>query len=168
MSQPSSAPVAPSTPTTGQVSGTWAQCLALSVGVVTAVGFEVVRLREAAPQSQGWLTDVNIDTTPFLILFALVPICWWPFHLGQSRAVRQPTRAGGRPVSDTRIAWLQCLTIGIISLWVSHSIAQMTVGTSGRPFGSLPPAYHDEYSYMFQAQTFADGRLAYPSHPSHP
>jgi hypothetical protein len=30
-------------------------------------------------------------------------------------------------------------------------------------FGPLPPAYHDEYSYLFQAETFRAGRVSFPS-----
>ncbi len=32
----------------------------------------------------------------------------------------------------------------------------------GQPFGDWPPAYHDEYSYLFQAQTFLAGRVSFP------
>ncbi len=34
----------------------------------------------------------------------------------------------------------------------------------GQKFGDLPPAYHDEYSYLFQAATFLAGRVSYPSY----
>jgi len=33
---------------------------------------------------------------------------------------------------------------------------------------SLPPAYHDEYSYLFQAETFRLGSFSVPSHPRLP
>ena len=33
----------------------------------------------------------------------------------------------------------------------------------GQQFGDRPPAYHDEYSYLFQAETFLAGRLSFPS-----
>jgi hypothetical protein len=32
-------------------------------------------------------------------------------------------------------------------------------------FRDMPPAYHDEYSYIFQAKTFLAGRLYFPQHP---
>jgi hypothetical protein len=34
----------------------------------------------------------------------------------------------------------------------------------GSRFADLPPAYHDEYSYLFQAKTFLAGHLSFPSH----
>ena len=36
------------------------------------------------------------------------------------------------------------------------------------PFADLPPAYHDEYSYLLQAETFAAKRLAWPKAPVAP
>jgi hypothetical protein len=38
----------------------------------------------------------------------------------------------------------------------------------GSRFGDLPPAIHDEYSYLFQAKTFLAGRLWFPSHQNAP
>ena len=38
----------------------------------------------------------------------------------------------------------------------------LSAWTGGR-FGDLPPAYHDEFSYQFQAKTFLAGRLSFPS-----
>ncbi|MFN9938755.1 MAG: hypothetical protein ACK56I_04710, partial [bacterium] len=31
------------------------------------------------------------------------------------------------------------------------------------PFCRLPPAYHDEYSYLLQAETFLSGRISFPA-----
>ncbi|MCY2967703.1 MAG: glycosyltransferase family 39 protein, partial [Planctomycetota bacterium] len=36
---------------------------------------------------------------------------------------------------------------------------------AGQQFGDLPPAIHDEYSYLFQARTFLAGRVAFDSPP---
>jgi hypothetical protein len=35
-------------------------------------------------------------------------------------------------------------------------------------FSDLPPAYHDEFSYLFQAKTFLAGKLSFPSSPRMP
>ncbi len=57
-----------------------------------------------------------------------------------------------------RLAFPICssIVVGTVSLAVSASV--------GGRFQGLPPAYHDEYSYLFQAETFLAGRISYPSH----
>ena len=39
---------------------------------------------------------------------------------------------------------------------------QLTFSSETVAFAELPPAYHDEYSYLLQARTFRDWRLSYP------
>jgi hypothetical protein len=56
--------------------------------------------------------------------------------------------------------WLWCLLLGGISFGVSLGV--------GLRIGDLPPAYHDEFSYLFQAKTLLAGRFSFPSHPRHP
>lgn len=54
------------------------------------------------------------------------------------------------------------ISIGVI-LGCSLGMSAMT----SRMIGDLPPAYHDEFSYLFQAKTFLAGRTWFPSHPTH-
>jgi len=58
------------------------------------------------------------------------------------------------------IDWVLALLCGGVSLAVSAGI--------GSQIGDLPPAYHDEYSYLFQAKTVLAGRLSFPSALVHP
>jgi 4-amino-4-deoxy-L-arabinose transferase-like glycosyltransferase len=51
---------------------------------------------------------------------------------------------------------LLSLLVGIVSLAASLAV--------GARFDDLPPAYHDEYSYLFQARTFLAGQVSFPSH----
>lgn len=53
-----------------------------------------------------------------------------------------------------------CLAAGGLSLYLSSRI--------GLRNEHLPPAYHDEFSYLFQAKTLLSGHLSLPSHPLHP
>ncbi len=48
-----------------------------------------------------------------------------------------------------------CLLVGSVALGAAW--------LTGKAFGETPPAYHDEYSYLFQARTFLAGRLWFPS-----
>ena len=47
------------------------------------------------------------------------------------------------------------IVVGILAFRVSQIVASA--------FGELPPAYHDEFSYLFQTQTFLAGRVSFPS-----
>ena len=60
---------------------------------------------------------------------------------------------------------LAVLIIVLTSLEVSGRVNLCRVGDREQfEFHDLPPAYHDEYSYLFQAKTFFGGHLSYPSH----
>ena len=58
------------------------------------------------------------------------------------------------------IDWSLALLFGGVSL-------AMSVGIGSR-IGDLPPLYHDEYSYLFQAKTLLAGRFSFPSSLVHP
>lgn len=120
----------------------------------------------------AWLFDMNVDTTPFAVLFLLLPVMWllrepllarpprlWSgfvIWLGESPGdARNPVRSRVFPA---------CLFVAVVSLVSCLRVATTPVTADGAPFAGLPPCFHDEYSYLFQAQTFAAGRLSFPSH----
>lgn len=70
--------------------------------------------------------------------------------------IETPTSAQRRLATD----WLLALSCAAVSFAVSSVIATR--------IGDLPPAYHDEYSYLFQTQTLLAGRFSFPSSPVHP
>ncbi len=64
---------------------------------------------------------------------------------------------------------LLAVCVGCVAWGASYAVAASRVGPQRQfRFGSLPPAFHDEYSYLFQAQTFLAGRVFFPSHPTCP
>ena len=75
---------------------------------------------------------------------------------------RQRAKSGEalRPRDSIAVDWSLALLCGGVSLAVAVGI--------GWRIGDLPPAYHDEYSYLFQAKTLLAGRFSFPSAPVHP
>jgi hypothetical protein len=96
--------------------------------------------------------DPEIATVQFLILM-LAPIAWM-IHCG--RAIS----AASQEISREWVAWCLAVMVGLTSLMTSYLV--------GRSMVELPPAYHDEYSYLFQAKTLLTGSLSSPGHPTHP
>lgn len=109
-----------------------------------------------------WLCGKEADWLPFAPWLLLAPVCW------NLRRRRSPaTAASSMQVTDAPIAltatWrTYCWALGVaaLSLVISVLVAWR--------FGELPPAYHDEFSYLFQAKTFLAGRVWFPSFEPQP
>lgn len=113
----------------------------------------------------GWMAGPTADWFPFAPLLILVVLC---------SAIRSPRRRNtdkksklaiwlsqsARDQSRSLSAWGTALLIGGLAFVVARQ--------AEAPYSELPPAYHDEFSYLFQAETYLQGRLAFPSHPTHP
>jgi hypothetical protein len=146
---------------------------AISLAIV--VPAEIDRWNELTGEpGTAWLFDMNVDTTPYAVLFILAPVMW---VLRQPLIARPPrlwTRfkkwLGESPrnsPSGSRLAVILAIFfVAFVAAVSCLRVASTPVTADGVAFGALPPAYHDEYSYLFQAQTFEAGRLSFPSHPT--
>lgn len=144
--------------------------------------FEWNRLQAAIASPSGalgWFANWNLDTTlPFVVLLFLPVIFLYGLHGGSQRSLWQhflklsrgadlPTMA--QPSGSSwlitagmfLISFLCSASIGLRPIQVGNSRAQPEFSETVR-FASLPPAYHDEFSYLLQAQTFLSGRLSWP------
>ena len=132
------------------------------VGAVV-FAFQMTTLRLTEIQNDGllWMTWVGLP-------IVLAPLFWW---LG-GRA-RAGERGSGEVVNieratDTSDRPSSTIVAACSGLVVSVSLFALSVGLTaavGSFFRGMPPAYHDEYSYIFQAKTFLAGRLFFPQHP---
>jgi len=123
------------------------------------------------------LFDINIDTTPFAFLLLVLPVCWfarrnvlersprWFGRAAQWLAETPTSTASGTRRRAAILATLVALTALLSCIRVSRTIAEPN---DAWRFGDLPPAFHDEYSYLFQARTFLAGEWSHPSHPDVP
>lgn len=147
--------------------------LAVVWAVVTmlACGLEVRRLCQALNADAGlsaWLFYWDMESTlPCLVLLSL-PVVILAARLGRKRrpafVAAGSTESPGRSGKTAAIAVL----LFVVSMFCSWQVGSRTVSASfgfvsiERPFSELPPAYHDEYSYLLQARTFLNGRLSWP------
>lgn len=119
---------------------------------------------QTAGGSLGPILAADPDALVWLALLANAPLLWWVERRGlvSGRLTRNIGLALRRAWERSGAGGLRpaCLSIlvGAVSL-----LASVLVGAQ---FDDLPPAYHDEYSYLFQAETFLAGRVSYPSHPA--
>lgn len=159
------------------------QIIAWLVGLAVTLPAELRRylpIRESGGDLAAWLVNANVDTTlPFLLLLA-APVVWLIprldiFRRGLSFTRSSPwlgesTRPGTDRSRETDWRdWLLASIVALISLAVSIGVSLARVQDEPPvAFGDLPPAYHDEYSYLFQAETFLKGRVSSPSHPEMP
>jgi hypothetical protein len=104
----------------------------------------------------GILSGEQPDWFPFLPLVVLLPLLWW----------RWPLPVTGDPDADSdshgtlRTACLATVIVGVTAFAVSRGLNGHFAEPGGVPY---PPAYHDEYSYLLQAETFLQGRTWLPA-----
>ncbi len=125
--------------------------LAWVLGMLLILGFEGPRW--FSPEGRlaalsGWLCGEEADWLPFLPIF-LAGIGLLRRPVGPAVRV-EPTKGKPTGTSDLGLS----LALGLFGVAV--------VAWTGWEQRNLPPAYHDEYSYLFQSETFLDGRTSYP------
>ncbi len=141
---------------------------------VFSLAVEVVRSAAELDQLSPWMravADYASDSPMYLPLVLLFPLAWWirsGLILHRTDLLRKCTGAwaawclppGSTPSSRGILVrdWCLAIVIGGLSWIVSSQV--------GQNLGDLPPAYHDEYSYLFQARTLLAGRFSFPSHPT--
>jgi hypothetical protein len=127
----------------------------------------------------GWLCGRPARWLPFLPwVIAGCCITWprrGPAQAQSESADNSPRSAACSPIDswtsrESRRAWIASLFIMLIALLASLGVSRMTVQVDSEavPFGDMPPAYHDEYSYRLQSETFLAGRTSFPSFEPHP
>ena len=140
----------------------------ISVLLVFSLAAVAEVLRWADPQRRlealtGWLAGVDADWLPALVVLLLAPVCFL------AAGVKAPARSisAWRRWSDLS-AQTDSKQTGL--WWISGLVFTLALGASwwaGRDWAGFPPAYHDEYSYLFQAETYLQGRWWLPSAPRH-
>jgi hypothetical protein len=145
---------------------TWLIPYLLAWGVFLAGEFFNAAKTPRPPTAVEWLMGAD-DRLLYLLLLLAAPFVWWaagkailrpgPFSRGLVRRAGALWDFLSAPSGDSPIRLI------LLSLLVAGVSLAASFGVGSR-FDDLPPAYHDEYSYRFQAETFLAGRLFFPSH----
>jgi hypothetical protein len=147
-----------------------AQAVALFAVLVLVIPAEVEHLQDAAKrQWSDWFIGVNVDTTPALLLFVVLPFFWlvrrplWSFSGGWwERLTVWWVSSVETPPSIRAI-----VLVATTSLTMCAHVGSIQVGDREQyRFGNLPPAFHDEFSYLVQAETYLAGRVSFEGHPT--
>jgi hypothetical protein len=145
-----------------------AQIIAFATGLLLTIPAEIPWVKSARETKVGllaWIFEMRLDTTLPLILLAVVPFIWFV----RRRSNREAASSAIRAPSTLSVAWAMAIACLLTSIAASAWVASYEVGSKPAfRFGELPPAYHDEFSYLFQAKTYLAGKLSFPSSPQMP
>ncbi|MFY9252021.1 MAG: hypothetical protein WAO83_01100 [Fuerstiella sp.] len=142
---------------------------AWAITLVVAASMEFSRLLLAVEQDGGlatWLTFWNMESSmPLLVLLAFPVLA----RIGRTRQATKIVAPSKVSATGSVRVWLAGIFVFSLSMLCSYRIGaepisvKLAYSSTTIPFADLPPAYHDEYSYLLQARTFRNLRLSYPA-----
>jgi hypothetical protein len=142
----------------------WAEAAGFCGAVAAVAAIEIARRPEylAQPALVLAYTPQGETTWVGLVVLAL-PIIGWLGRRTRADSNAPVSPAEARPQSTHhRPSLALAVFLSVLVFFVHVGLAAHV----GRLFRGMPPAYHDEYSYLFQAKTFLAGRLFFSQPPA--
>lgn len=124
----------------------------------------LIQIRQSSGSVVDWLLTLDLETVYFLVLPILLFLSHRKGEIQDNSKTGKIKNPEVDPKQEYKTAWGLSLLVMIVSLSMSYLISEKQVHPEfDLTLGELPPAYHDEYSYLFQTKTFSAGRLSFPS-----
>ena len=146
--------------------------VAWTVGLLLIVSFEGVRWANPETRAEslsGWLCGREADWLPFLPIFLAGLVMWQVKSKASGEQGGANEQTGGDHAASLTLH--SPLSTHLTNACLSLLLGALAIGVAawtGWDMRDLPPAYHDEYSYLFQTLTFLDGRTWFPSFEAMP
>jgi hypothetical protein len=120
----------------------------------------------------------NHDTSLPLVVLAALPLLLFFARRSQPKSSRErgriiasapalqnplPGRSLALPAAVGLLALITSASIGLRDIQIQATPLTRSDESTQVPFYTLPPAYHDEFSYLLQARTFLAARVAWPA-----
>lgn len=140
----------------------WQAVLSILFAVIVFVGVGIETLGESAKEPGAWYQLLaTIDVAPYLIWLVVISILGLFQSIVGSRT-RTTVSSASLPSANIRSTGQKGRRLVFVGalLW-GISIA----AGFGLSVQELPPAFHDEYSYLMQTETFLAGKLFWQAPP---
>ena len=142
----------------------WSELSGFIVAAAVLVHLEFRRHPEVIQNPRTLLAySISLDITPVALMLLGAPFVW---RLGKSPSPgrrpeidstsSEPVKGLGGCGPPDWVGWFASALLFLLSVGATWLVGQV--------FRGMPPAYHDEYSYVLQAKTFLAGRLYFPQH----
>lgn len=115
-----------------------------------------------------WVGDPLPDATFLLPWLLLAPFCFlFPLSTEELRRwIPSWIQMPQLHITNRQRVWSTVILVSAVSLTMNCAVYQYRVPTvPEKTFGELGPYVHDEFSYLFQAETYLAGRWSWPGVP---
>lgn len=144
----------------------WQIVVSFFFALIVFIGVSISALGDSTLDAAAWIQLLStVDVAPYLIWMLLL------FLVGPLRLLTGNRRESAVPITKTPSSVVNPKErLSRWPLFAGASVWGISIAAAfGQSVQQLPPAFHDEYSYLLQAETFLAGKLVWevPSAAEH-